>query len=155
MQAADAEDVFQAVFQAVAGNLGRFRKDRPTDSFRGWLRVIVRSKLTDHLRRRGVEPQAVGGSDARQQWEELAADTHQEAGDPREQQECAALRGRALEMVRAEFEPRTWQMFWRVVVEGQAVKDVADDLGITPSAVRLAKSRVLSRLKEEMKGLEP
>jgi DNA-directed RNA polymerase specialized sigma24 family protein len=40
-------------------------------------------------------------------------------------------------------------------VEGHEVKDVARDLGVTTSAVRLAKSRVLRRLREQMEGLEP
>ena len=57
-------------------------------------------------------------------------------------------------LIRGEFEERTWQAFYRVTVEGQAAKDVAEDLGVTPSAVRLAKSRVLRRLREEMEGLE-
>lgn len=59
-----------------------------------------------------------------------------------------------MELLEAEFEPRTWQMFWRVTAEGQAVKDVAADFGVTPGAVRVAKSRVLQRLREELKGLE-
>jgi len=41
-----------------------------------------------------------------------------------------------------------------VAVEDQAAKDVAEDLGVTPSAVRLAKSRVMRRLRKEMEGLE-
>ncbi len=57
-------------------------------------------------------------------------------------------------MIRGEFEERTWQAFYRVTVEGQAAKHVAENLGVTPSAVRLAKSRVLRRLREEMAGLE-
>jgi len=65
------------------------------------------------------------------------------------------LRLRALELIRAEFEDRTWQAFWRVTVDGQPTKDVAQELGVTPSAVRLAKSRVLRRLREELGDLEP
>ena len=45
---------------------------------------------------------------------------------------------------------RTWQVFWRCVVEGQAPSEISHDLGITPAAVRQAKSRVLRRLKEEL-----
>jgi RNA polymerase sigma-70 factor (ECF subfamily) len=52
--------------------------------------------------------------------------------------------------VRSEFEERTWQMFWRVVIEGRSPVALAEELGVTPAAVRQAKSRVLRRLKEEM-----
>jgi RNA polymerase sigma-70 factor (ECF subfamily) len=155
LQTADADDVFQEVFHAVARAIGRFRKDRPHDTFRGWLRTITRSKLIDHRRRRCSEPQATGGSDAHLWFQELAESLPGDGDDVGESQEVAKLRHRALEMVRAEFEERTWQAFWRVTVEGQAVKDVAADLSVTPSAVRLAKSRVLRRLREELRDLEP
>ena len=152
VQAADAEDIFQEVFRDVASSIGTFHKAQARGSFRRWLRSITRSKLIDHHRRLGQEPQGVGGSDVQLQWQELAEDAKSDAG---EAQEIDALRLRALELVRAEFEDRTWQMFWRVAVEGHEVKDVARDLGVTPSAVRLAKSRVLRRLREQMEGLEP
>ena len=59
----------------------------------------------------------------------------------------------ALELVRAEFEDRTWQAFWRVTVEEKTTADVAEALGISVNAVRLAKSRVLRRLRTELEGL--
>jgi RNA polymerase sigma-70 factor (ECF subfamily) len=46
-------------------------------------------------------------------------------------------------------------MFWRIAVEGHDTKEVAADFGVTPAAVRLAKSRVLRRLRDELTGLEP
>ena len=55
--------------------------------------------------------------------------------------EIAGLHRRALELVRAQFEDRTWQAFWEVVI---------DDLGMTALAVRQAKSRILRRLKLEL-----
>ena len=55
-----------------------------------------------------------------------------------------------LGLVRHEFEDRTWRAFWRVTVEGHSPAEVAAEMGITPSAIRQAKSRVLRRLKEEL-----
>jgi RNA polymerase sigma-70 factor (ECF subfamily) len=46
------------------------------------------------------------------------------------------------------FEERSWQAFWRVVVEGQRLADVAAELGLTRNAVYIAKSRILRRLRE-------
>src|SRR5262249_14847420 len=37
---ADAADVFQEVFRSVSEHLNEFRRDRPGDTFRGWLRTI-------------------------------------------------------------------------------------------------------------------
>ena len=61
--------------------------------------------------------------------------------------------GRALELMRTEFHPTTWQACWRCVVEGQQAAVVAQDLGLTTGAVYMAKSRVLSRLRKELDGL--
>ena len=52
------------VFRSVAEHLVEFRRDRPGDSFRGWLRTITRNKVRDHFRRRAGEPRAAGGTDA-------------------------------------------------------------------------------------------
>ena len=63
------------------------------------------------------------------------------------------LFARALNLIRAEFQESTWEAFWRTTVEDQPAKDVAADLGISPGAVRVAKCRVLQRLREELGDL--
>src|SRR4029077_10747673 len=60
---------------------------------------------------------------------------------------------RALESIRHEFHDRTWQAFWKVVVEGRLASDVAADLGMKPGTVRVSKSRVLLRLRHELGDL--
>jgi RNA polymerase sigma-70 factor, ECF subfamily len=145
----DADDVQQEVFQAVATGLDGFRRDRPGDTFRGWLRVITRNKLLDHFRRREKQPEAQGGTTANRQMQEVA---DQEIPDDTEE-DLGALYHRALELVRGEFEARTWEAFWRVAVGGQAPDVIAADLGVTPAAVRKAKSRVLHRLRQEIGDL--
>jgi RNA polymerase sigma-70 factor (ECF subfamily) len=71
------------------------------------------------------------------------------AGEEDPPEQVSGLYHRALELVRGEFEERTWQMFWQTVVDGRTPADVAADLGVSDAAVRQAKSRVLRRLKEE------
>jgi RNA polymerase sigma-70 factor (ECF subfamily) len=58
-----------------------------------------------------------------------------------------AVYRRAFEIVRGEFEPRTWELFWHAAIEGTPPNDVAMQFGVSPAAVRQAKSRVLRRLK--------
>jgi len=145
----DAEDVRQDVFQAVAVGLEGFRRDRPGDTFRGWLRVIARHKVLDHFRRRQSTPEAQGGTDAHRGLQQVAAqdlpdDTEDDLGD---------LYLRALDLVRDEFESQTWTAFWRSAVDNHPTADVAADLGMTPAAVRKAKSRVLLRLRQEVGDL--
>jgi RNA polymerase sigma-70 factor (ECF subfamily) len=147
----DADDAVQEVFKAAVARLGDFRRDRPGDSFRGWLRVITRNVLLAHRRLQAQRCQAAGGSDA---WRQL-----QQAPDPAETDEddspseVRRLYLRALELVRAEFEDRTWQAFWLVAVEGRTTAEVAAQTGVSAAAVRQAKSRVLRRLKEEVGDL--
>lgn len=56
---------------------------------------------------------------------------------------------RALELVRQEFEERTFEMFWLTAIENRSPRAVAADKDVSPAAVRMAKSRILRRLKEE------
>jgi RNA polymerase sigma-70 factor (ECF subfamily) len=151
LSAEDADDLAQEVWQAVHRRLADFRRDRPGDSFCGWLYTITRRKLGDHWRRRGrqVPTAATGGSGAYRQLAELPAaePAAAEAEDRRD------LFQRALRLIQVDFAEKTWQAFWRVVVEGQAVPDAAAALGMTPGAVYIARHRVGQRLREEFEHL--
>src|SRR5436190_956340 len=65
----------------------------------------------------------------------------------------ASLYRRALGILQADFEEKTWQAFWRAAVEGQPAAAIAADLEMSAAAVRKAKSRVLRRLRTELAGL--
>jgi len=150
----DIGDVLQDVFSAVAGHLDRFQKSGPADTFRGWLFTIARNKARDYFRSRAAEPAAAGGTEATMRLQQILdlgeADDAPAADDDLLIDE---LLRRALEAVRSEFHDRTWQAFWGVAVQGRACADVAADLGMTQGAVRVAKSRVLLRLRRELGDL--
>ena len=146
----DCEDVVQEVFRVVSGALDQFRDDHPGATFRGWLRGVTRNQLLMHARRKQRHPQAEGGTDAFMRIQNLSDNV---PGEPEEDDpavELNALYFRALKLVRGEFEDRTWQAFWRYVVDGQTPAMIAAETGVSPAAVRKAKSRVLRRLKEEV-----
>ena len=148
----DTADVLQEVFQAVAAKITLFRKEQPSDTFRGWLRIITQNKVHDHFRRQGREPQAAGGTEANMRFMQVEALEAVAAPDELKGEERAyqQLIHRALELIRGEFTPRTWQAFWRVAVDGQRAVDVAEELEMRPGAIRVAKSRVLQRLRQEL-----
>ena len=150
LQTSDAADIVQEVFTAVLVNVPDFRRDGPGDTFRGWLWTIARNKLRDHIRRRECRPQAFGGTDAAEQFQQLP-DALPDATDSGDH---GGLMHRALDLVRPECENRTWDAFWRTTAGGQSTLDVAADLGLTPAAVRQAKYRVLKRLRAELDDLE-
>jgi RNA polymerase sigma-70 factor (ECF subfamily) len=153
LQDQDVGDIFQEVFQAVLKYVGNFRKERKSDTFRGWLRRITQNKVHDHFRKLGRDVRGEGGSSAQRRLAQLPE--HQVAeNDPASNDDGQqALFARALDLIRGEFEERTWAAFWRTTVEGRAPKDVGADLSMSPGAVRVAKSRVLQRLREELGDL--
>ena len=61
---------------------------------------------------------------------------------------------RASEVVRQEQSPKAWQAFWQTAVDGKSPAVVAQELGMSDGAVRVAKCRVLARLKDVVRELE-
>jgi RNA polymerase sigma-70 factor (ECF subfamily) len=149
--AEDAADVGQEVFQQVARRLADFRRDRASDTFRGWLWTIAQNKIRDYFRRAAGKPKATGGTAGLLRLAEIADEVSLSApsADPR----FGTVYRRALELIRSQFEERTWQAFWRVTVEGQTAVDAGKAIGMSAGAVYVAKSRVLRRLRQEFAEL--
>jgi RNA polymerase sigma-70 factor (ECF subfamily) len=152
---ADADDLCQDVFRAAAAGLHGFRRERPDDSFRGWLRGITRYKLLDHRRAMANRPMAVGGSSVQLRLGEVPDDWPPADDDPDDpNEEVTALLHRALDLVKGEFEAGTWRAFLATAVDGQPAAVAAASLGLTAAAVRQAKSRVLRRIRQELGELD-
>jgi RNA polymerase sigma-70 factor, ECF subfamily len=150
----DIPDVVQDVFRAVVAGLGSFRKQREGDTFRGWLRTVTRSKISDSFRRRGRTPIAAGGTEMQRRIEDIAALPEEDEDDAAEQSAHRELFFRGLESIREQFEPRVWDAFWQVVVEERSVADVGQALNMRPGTVRVAKCRVLQRLRQQLGDVE-
>jgi RNA polymerase sigma-70 factor, ECF subfamily len=143
-----AEDLCQEVFGNVASHLKEFRHDKPGDTFRGWLRVITRNVILLHHRRHGKDLQQTGGSAALQVLQEVAdplADCAEE-----EQIEFSRILRRAMDQVRCEFEDKTWQAFWRTVIEERKPATLVEEMGMSEASIRQAKARVTRRLKQHV-----
>jgi RNA polymerase sigma-70 factor (ECF subfamily) len=150
MEPEDSADVLQEVFRAVAQAIAGFRRDRPGDTFRGWLRTIARNKIHDHYRARAGQPEAVGGTDAYQRFAQVPADEPEASVEPGPLSKACRV---ALDLIRAEFEPRTWQAFWLATMDQRAADEVARELGMSTAAVRQANYRVRHRLRQELGDL--
>jgi RNA polymerase sigma-70 factor (ECF subfamily) len=149
----DTADVFQEVFRSVSEHLDSFRKERPGDSFRGWLRIITRNKVNDHFRRHGNEALAAGGTDAQLRLQAIPDANVLDEEDASEGDIVRRQVHRVLESIREEFEERTWKAFWAVQIDNRTTEEVAAELGTTTATIRKAKFRVLRRLREEMGDL--
>jgi RNA polymerase sigma-70 factor (ECF subfamily) len=150
LQPADADDVVQEVFRTVDEKIATFQHGAAQQTFRGWMRAITRNKLGDVIRRRKASAQPVGGTDG--QLQALAVPDpevlHDEA--THDEEEFDELYRRAVDFIREEFQPKSWNAFWKVVIDGRSAADVAHELGISTNAVYVAKSRILNRLREEL-----
>lgn len=164
LQPADAGNVAQEVFRAVARKLPDFRREDAGTTFRGWLRRITQNKLRDHFRHQAKRPdRAVGGTDAHERMLSLRA-PDETVGDRPSSSPVAepvvldgpmlAAQRQLVERVRAEFSERDWRFFWRVVVDGQSAVEVGEEFGVTANAVRLVKMRIFRRLRSAMASAE-
>ncbi len=148
LQPSDAADLAQEVFSAVANGLDRF--ERKGGSFRGWLWGITSRQLLAHWRRRQQQGVGVGGTTAQERLASIANDDSESIS--RIEDRTDLLR-RALDLLRDGVEEKTWQAFWRTAIDGQTAAEAAQALGLTVTAVYLAKARLLRRLREDFGGL--
>lgn len=155
LQAADTLDVTQNVFVGVIRGLPRFQLDGEGNSLRAWLRTITRNAVVEWHRshQRGAQPLP----DDHPLWDNAAAARSTGEQSPGEQSsgepgaaadERNLLVAQATEIIRAEFRPDTWNLFWRAAVDGLPFDLVAADHGVTPWAVYKAKARILARFRE-------
>jgi RNA polymerase sigma-70 factor (ECF subfamily) len=153
MQDADAADLAQEVFQAVARAMERQAFDPARGSFRGWLFRIARNLAVNFLIRQSRHPRGTGDTDMHRLLEaQQAPSPHESAVFDAEYQR--QLLGWAAEQVRGEFSELGWQAFWQTGVDGRSARDVAAALGTTVGTVYHYKSRVMARLRERIHELE-
>jgi RNA polymerase sigma-70 factor (ECF subfamily) len=144
LQDADAADLTQDVLQAVAGASKRLVYDPERGTFRAWLYTVARNKLRNFLlarqrRRDDGDPGLLDDQPAREEVEAWEKEYEQRLFDW------------AAERVRGHFHGSTWRAFWMTAVEGRGATETASALGLSVGAVYIAKSRVLARLREEIK----
>ena len=150
----DAADVLQAVLMDVAVYLPDFQKDGKKASFRRWLKTITRHKLADFYRENARQPQGEGGSNAQQRILALPAAPESSGSVPSGLDLLRERFWNVVERLEDEFEESTWQAFWLTMVENQTSIEAGASLDMTPNAVRLAKCRVLRRLRAEASAQE-
>jgi RNA polymerase sigma-70 factor (ECF subfamily) len=116
-------------------------------SFRGWLFTITRNLCVNHLAR-GKGPIGTGDSNVQRMLLQQPAD---EATVTLFETEHRRLRFRqAAEAMKPSFRESTWLAFWLTAVDGRPIESVAEELGMTSGAVRVARCRVLAKLRDTL-----
>jgi RNA polymerase sigma factor (sigma-70 family) len=143
-QDADAADVTQEVLAQVSRSMPAFRYDPARGRFRDWLWAVVRSKLGRFRKSDARVPVPTGEN----------LDTEATPADPEWVAEFQArLVEVALTRVAGEFSSDHWRAFERTWRDGAAAGVVAAELGLSVSAVYVAKCRAVARLREEIAHL--
>ena len=146
----DANDITQEIFLAVAKGLDDFRRDRPGDSFLHWLRTIASRRIVDWIRRNSKSAHAIGGSTA-QKWFTERPDQVDLDWNPDELKRLAFQR--AVRLMQSDFQERTWRAFWMSVVEQKETGAISEALGMSPGAIRQARSKVRQHLSAELEDM--
>jgi RNA polymerase sigma-70 factor (ECF subfamily) len=153
LQDADAADLSQIALTALMETLHDGGYDRNRGAFRSWLFGLVRHQMQKYCDRNGRQPAGTGGTSMRYRLEAQPAPAVEEAavwdGEYERQMFLAAT-----ERVRGEFHESSWQAFWQTAVEGRGAADVGRVLGLSVGAVYTAKSRVMSRVKQEIELMQ-
>jgi RNA polymerase sigma-70 factor (ECF subfamily) len=153
LQDADAADLMQDVLRSVARNAHKMEYDPKRGTFRGWLYTVTRNKIYNFLSSQRNRPRGTGDTDAQERLESTPAREEDGPDAEWEKEYQRRLTARAMERVKDEFQPATWKAFWETAVEGNSASDVGVGLKMTAGAVYVAKSRVLARLRDEVKKM--
>ena len=145
-------DVAQLFWIELADKMRAFRYD-PSRRFRGWLRRCFHWRAVDAIRERSREERAVLSL------EDLSATQFEGSilaceplDDDDESGDCLRLLDVAEQVqaaVRGQVQPKSWQVFWHISVDGWTTRQTADALNMTYVAAHAAHKRVVDRLTEE------
>lgn len=152
VRGADADDLVQEVMAVVVRRFPEFVHPEKPGAFRGWLRAIAANCARTMWKNRRVHPNAPGGTDFGSYLARLE-DPADDFARAWEREHDLHVTRRLLDRIKGDFEERTWKIFARFVLDGLSAEEVAAEIGGTPNAVYIAKSRVLSRLRQEAGGL--
>ena len=143
----EIDDLTQEVLVVLFRELPAFERRRH-GSFRAWLRQITVNRTRVFYRQRRKLPLAGGGTEAEKHLTQLE-DPRSDLAQQWDREHDKHVFQKLLAQVQADFKPSTWQAFTRFALDGQAAARVAEELGISESAVVQSKSRVLKRLRQE------
>ena len=152
LQASDLDDLTQEVLAVLVRELPSFQHNERPGAFRRWLRNVTVNRLRVFWRGRRARPLAPADTDFEHTLAQLQ-DPDSALSRLWDEEHDRHVARRLLELIEPEFEPITWRAFRGLVLEGRPTAEVAAELALTPNAVRIAKSRVLSRLRQEAEGL--
>ena len=127
----DILDVTQTVFQAVARTIHKFRREGPSDTFRGWLWTITRSKIMDLFEKSARTANLLNDPS-----DPISSLSGQDP-DLESEEDTNVLIQAIFDYASRRFKKDNWEAFVMSVVDGLDAATVADRLGIPRNRVFL------------------
>jgi RNA polymerase sigma-70 factor (ECF subfamily) len=154
----EAQDVVQETIISVARQMPNFKYDPTRGSFKSWLFLITRRRVTDHFRkeyrRLKTEEPAAESMSRTTRLERIPDPAAALTGDVWEEEWKRQIFDQALKRVKRQIDPKQFQIFDCYVMKEWAVKDVTSAFGVNPNQVYLIKHRVSNLIAEEVRKLE-
>src|SRR5262245_5617631 len=151
LQEADAEDVTQTVLLQLAAKLRHFDYD-PARSFRAWLKTLAQHALSDVMAKHQRPGAGSGDSQVAQLMATVAA--RDDLAQRLEEDYDRELLQQAMRRVQERVQPRTWEAFRLLTLEGASGAEAAARLQMKVATVFVHKSNVQKLLQEEVRQLE-
>lgn len=147
------DELCQRIWIELMQRIQTFRYD-PGLGFRGWLWRLFRCRAIDLLRQESAARMTPLQSLDREASEIIFREPEQsdQETDAAATPAYATLCDRALEAqltVRSRVDPDTWRAFWMIAIEDRTVREVAESLGKTYTAVYTGYKRVDRMLRNE------
>jgi RNA polymerase sigma-70 factor (ECF subfamily) len=148
----DADDLMQEVFTTLAQELPQFQHSGRTGAFRAWLRKVLLNRLRAHHRREKKEALVPGGTPFGVLIQGLE-DPDSVMSSRWDREHDVFIAASLLKSAESRFQPKTWRIFQLLVFEDQSPDYVASTLETSLNSVFIARSRVLSFLRQQAHGV--
>lgn len=146
LSVADAEDAAQESLLAFLRAFRQGKYERSRGKLSSWLFGISKRVILKRCSRVPLEKLVVDKHTGTSFWDLVQDDWN--LNQIWESQWQQAVLKRCLEQVKREFDAKTFQAFEQYALGQTDIKDVTEQLGLSRNAVYIAKSRILSRLRE-------
>jgi RNA polymerase sigma factor (sigma-70 family) len=153
LQDADAADLMQDVLRSISTAVHRLDYNTTRGTFRGWLFTVTRNKIFNFLESRGRRTVGTGDSSLHRRLDQHADKNGDLAADW-EADYQRTMAAHAMDRVKIEFQPATWNAFTLTALDGLTPSETAQRVGLSVGAVYVAKSRVIARLRQEIERLQ-
>ncbi|HMO16109.1 MAG TPA: sigma-70 family RNA polymerase sigma factor [Pirellulaceae bacterium] len=145
-QTADADNLVQEVFMAVANSVSNWLQRDERGSFRAWLLRIARNAAVDMITQKATRSLGCDGSEAQTHLVNLPA--RSELSSVLDLEYERLVFQWATDRVRESVAEHTWQAFWLTSIQELSVEAAASQLNTRPGNIYFARSRVMARIKE-------